>query len=139
VTTDADSQPHSSHQTARNRLAGIPGTPRLSLTISEAQFQQTVIDTARLFGWRCAHFRPARTRSGAWATPMQGDVGFPDLVLCRDGVVILAELKRHGGRPTPAQRAWLAAAGEHGRLWSPGMWDRILDELRPARTTNGAN
>lgn len=101
----------------------------LPLTISEADFQSTVIDAARLLRWRVTHFRAARTARG-WATPLQGHPGFPDLVLARDGVVIVAELKRHGGRLTADQRLWGAALGGAYRLWTPGMWPRIVDELR---------
>lgn len=107
-----------------------PTVATLSLNLTEAQFQQTVIETAILYGWRVSHFRPAQIRPGRWATPLQGHPGLPDLVLARDGVVLLAELKRHGGRPTPEQRMWLAALGEYGRLWTPGMFPRIVEELR---------
>lgn len=102
----------------------------LPLTISEAAFQRTVVDAAMVYGWRVHHARPAMVRTGRWATAITGHPGLPDLVLARDGVVILAELKRHGGKPTPGQLGWLAALGEHGRLWSPGDWPSIWTELR---------
>lgn len=101
----------------------------LALTISEADFQTTLLDYARLRGWMCTHFRPARTVKG-WATALQGDPGFPDLVLARDGVVLVAELKRHGKKASPAQLRWLAAVGACGRLWGPANWPEIFEELR---------
>jgi hypothetical protein len=61
---------------------------------------------------------------------MTGHRGFPDLVLARHGRVLLAELKADGGRLGPGQPEWLAALGDHGRLWRPTQWDAVLEELR---------
>lgn len=91
-------------------------------TLSEAELQAMVIQTARLYGWRCSHARPAMNRAGKWSTPVQGDVGVPDLLLARDGVVILAELKGAKGKLTPDQGLWIDALGDHGRLWRPTDW-----------------
>jgi len=99
----------------------------------ERDFQQAVIDLARRTGWRVHHTRPALTQRGRWLTPIQGDAGFPDLVLVRAGRVIFAELKRNGARPTPAQRGWLDAlgqcAGVECYLWRPDDWDAVIDIL----------
>lgn len=100
--------------------------------LSEAQWLDRVVDTAKLHGWSVAHFRPARTERG-WRTPMQGHAGFPDLVLARDGVVILAELKTNTGRPTVEQKAWLTQLGGHSRLWRPKNWPEVLRELKGPR------
>lgn len=97
--------------------------------LSEADFQGRVIATARLHHWRIAHFRPARRQSGSYSTPMTGDRGFPDLVLARNGAVLLAELKADSGRLGPGQPEWLAALGDHGRLWRPADWDAVMAEL----------
>jgi hypothetical protein len=97
--------------------------------ISEADFQRRLMDTARLAGWRCAHFRPAMTQRGRWVTPMAGDKGFPDLVLAKDGHVLIAELKTDVGKTTPEQREWLEALGGHGRLWRPQHWEAVLLDL----------
>jgi hypothetical protein len=105
----------------------------LPLTMSEADFQSTVIDLARRLGWRVCHFHATRLPGGRVITPVQGDVGAPDLILARDGVVILAELKRHGAKPRPAQVEWLTALGAYGRLWTPMQWPAIVAELRGAR------
>lgn len=90
----------------------------IPLQASERDFQRAVIDLAKLRGWRVSHALPARTRNG-WATATQGHVGAPDLLLARDGIVYLAELKTLRGKPTPEQQAWLSALGFHGRLWTP--------------------
>jgi VRR-NUC domain len=99
------------------------------MSLSEADFQRRVIDTAKLAGWMVAHFRPALTRSGRWATPMQGDKGLPDLVLAKDGRLLLAELKTDTGQVSKEQRAWLAELGAHGRLWRPKNWEAVLLDL----------
>lgn len=109
-------------------MNGIPS--RIPLTVSEADFQRTVMDAAAWYGWKCTHFRPAMMQSGRWVTPMIGDVGVPDLLLARNGQVVLAELKKHGSKPTPGQRAWLAALGAHGRLWTPEQWPDVVRTLR---------
>jgi hypothetical protein len=96
--------------------------------ISEAQFQQRVLDLARLRGWHVTHFRAVFT-SGKWRTPLSGHAGFPDLVLARGGRVIIAELKSSTGRLSAEQQAWLAALGPHGRLWRPRDWPAIVAEL----------
>lgn len=84
---------------------------------SEASLQSWVIEYARAHGWRVAHFRPAQTAKG-WRTPVEADgKGFPDLVLVRDGIVILAEVKSQTGPVRPEQRAWLEASGAY--LWRP--------------------
>jgi hypothetical protein len=79
--------------------------------ITESQWQQQVIDLARLYGWLVHHCRPAQHQSGKWATPIQGDPGFPDLVLARGGRVIFAELKTDAAHAnlTIHQKAWAAA------------------------------
>jgi hypothetical protein len=102
---------------------------RVPLTVSEAQWQQVLIDTARLYRWTLCHIRPARTDRG-WRTPIEGDAGLPDLILARDGVVLLVEVKRQQGQTSPAQRRWLAALGAYGRCWKPSDWNEALRTLR---------
>jgi len=99
------------------------------LSLSEADFQQRIIDLAQFRGWHVYHARPARTEKG-WRTPGQGNHGLPDLVLARSGAVILAELKSAKGKPTIDQLSWLAAAGPHGYLWRPADWPAIVEVLR---------
>jgi len=101
--------------------------------ITEREFQRAVVELARLHGWRVHHTRPALNRRGQWQTPIQGDAGFPDLVLARDGRVIFAELKRTGGRPTQQQHMWLETLalcnGVEVYVWFPDDWDRIVEIL----------
>lgn len=101
----------------------------MTAPMSEADWQRRLMDTARLAGWMCAHFRPAKTQRGRWVTPMAGDKGFPDLVLAKGGRLLLAELKTDKGKPTVEQQAWLAELGAHGRLWRPANWEAVLLDL----------
>lgn len=103
-----------------------PAPPRQE---SEAHFTQRVIQTARWHGWKVTHFRPSRTQSGRWATAVQGDIGSPDLLLARDGDVLLAELKTDTGRLRPEQREWLAHLGDRAVVWRPRDWDAVLTRL----------
>jgi hypothetical protein len=98
--------------------------------VTEAELQSGVIDCARLFGWRVAHFRAALTKHG-WRTPVQADgAGFPDLVLVRGGRLLFVELKGDGGRVTDEQRRWLEEFGRVAVLadavevhtWRPDDW-----------------
>lgn len=98
-------------------------------TASEDDLQTMVLQTAALCGWRFCHFRPARTAQG-WRTPVQGHRGFPDVALAKDGRFLAVELKGPKGKPSPDQLLWLAALGDHGRLWRPTNEDEIKETLR---------
>jgi hypothetical protein len=97
--------------------------------VSEAQLQTRIIEYAQWMKWRVVHIRAARRQDG-WTVPYEGDPGLPDLILARNGRVLLAELKREGESPTSDQAKWLAAAGPNGRLWRPSDWATIVEELR---------
>ena len=97
-------------------------------SMSEEQLGDTIIGLAKLRGWRIVHFRPARTERG-WRTLMQGDTGFPDLVMARAGQVIFAELKSAKGRLRPDQEAWISALG-NCYIWRPADLDSIKDILK---------
>lgn len=108
----------------------------LRTDLSEAAFQDLVIEYAQLRGWRVHHTRSARTKRG-YRTPIQGDAGFPDLVLARNGYVHFAELKAEKGRTTRDQEAWIdeleayAASRTHEtHLWRPSDWAEIQEVLR---------
>lgn len=108
------------------------GSPALTLplTLSETAFQRTVIEAAQWYKWRVTHFRPVKIREGKWATPLEGDPGFPDLALARAGQVILAELKTNKGKVFDDQALWLAELGVFGRVWRPRDWPVIRLELQ---------
>lgn len=106
----------------------------LYLQITEATFTRQVIDLARWYHWRVAHFRPAMTKSGTWVTAVQGDgVGFPDLFLLRHNRRIMAELKSVNGRLTTEQTNWLQSAKEaeiETYVWRPRDIETIEKILR---------
>ena len=112
----------------RTSAATVPASATLARNMTEAAFLRQVVDLAHLTGWLVHHCRPARTAKG-WATPIQGDAGFPDLVLAKEGRVIFAELKREKAKPSEAQMEWIEALGELARVWYPSMWDSIVELL----------
>lgn len=98
---------------------------KAAVAMSEADLQSAILDVARLRGWRCIHFRPARTASGTWVTPLQGDRGWPDLTLCRPPRLLVLELKAATGRMEAGQAEWLAAlagCGVEARVVRPADW-----------------
>ena len=116
-------------------MTAIVTDPRtdLSVPLTEAQLQAAVIQTAHVFGWRVAHFRPAKTSRG-WRTAVAADgKGFPDLVLVHPGSgrLLFAELKSDRGKPSPEQEQWLIAletTNAEVYVWTPADW--------PARITH---
>ena len=99
------------------------------LPITEYQFAESVMALAQYRGWRVVHFRPALTKKG-WRTAMQGDRGFPDLVLARGGAVLIVELKTNDGRYGIGQPEWAEELGGVYRLWRPRDMEAIKEELR---------
>lgn len=94
--------------------------------MSEDDLKTQIVAYAQARGWLVHHDRPARRRDGTWATHIEGDPGFPDLVLARNGTVHIAELKRQdtAANPTPDQERWLnhLGKGEYGanvHVWRP--------------------
>jgi hypothetical protein len=116
-------------------------------TISEAQLQKAVIDTATLAGFSL-QFHDVDSR--------KNKRGLPDLILLHPvtGRLIFVELKNATYRATPEQLAWLAALRirHEAYLWRPEHWlsgeiqRTLLGERRaalaaaasPPRATMGA-
>lgn len=93
----------------------------MARAMAESQLQTHVISSARTLGWRVVHFRPAMTTKG-WRTAYEGDSGFTDLVLARNGRVLCVELKTEKGKPDDNQKLWAQEMGESYRLWRPSDW-----------------
>ena len=89
--------------------------------MTEDEFQSAIIQTAQLFGYLCYHTHDSR----------RSQSGFPDLVLAKNGVVLIAELKTDTGVVTNLQVEWLLAA--HGVIWRPKYWDIIEKSLKDGR------
>jgi hypothetical protein len=90
--------------------------------MTEAQFQQQIIDMAKALGWLVYHTHDSR----------RSEPGFPDLVLVRDRIVYL-ELKTETGRMSLEQQQWVAAlsaAGGTALVVRPSDMDAIERALR---------
>lgn len=90
--------------------------------MTEREFQQQIIDTARLLGWRVFH--PFDSR--------HSEAGWPDLCLVRDRIVYL-EVKTETGRLSSEQGEWIAAinnAGGTALVIRPSQWEEIVAALK---------
>lgn len=98
---------------------------------TEAECQAAIVAAAKLGKWLVHAERPAQTRSGKWATHVQGHVGWPDLVLISPDhrTIIVAELKRKPNKPTAQQVTWLDAFADFARWWecAPGVGRNFTD------------
>jgi hypothetical protein len=109
--------------------------PGVALTVTERDFQRTVIELAHLFGWKVAHFRTAMNARGVYMTPVGADgAGWPDLVLIHParGRILYRELKAERGRLDPRQTTWgewLTAAGCDWTVWRPSDMPEITYTL----------
>lgn len=100
--------------------------------MTEADWQRRVLDLAKMCGWRFYHSRPAMNRAGKWATPLEGDPGFPDLLMTKGRRLLAVELKAETGRLRPDQIKWLDAlkfAGASIYVWKPKDWDTVVKVL----------
>ena len=96
---------------------------------TEKAFQDIVRGFASLMGWHNIYHTHDSRRS---------DLGFPDLVMVRDAVVLFVELKTQKGKVRPEQESWgqalvqvEGAAPCHikYRIWRPSQWDQIVETL----------
>lgn len=97
----------------------------LNTVVPEADFMAVVIGMAEQFGWRWHHETDSRRTNAGW----------PDLVLCKPPVLIVAELKTEKESPTDDQQAWLddlGACGVWATVWRPSDLDAIERALRAA-------
>jgi hypothetical protein len=109
----------------------------LDAAMSEADFQKTVIDLAKMNGWLVHHqLVPFRLRRGRpTAIVEEGvDPGFPDLVLVHPvrKMTLFVELKREKGKVSEDQKIWGSALREmcDYRLWYPHDWEEIERTLK---------
>lgn len=98
--------------------------PHYQDTLTEKQFQQQIVDMARILGWRTYHNLYA----------IGSDPGYPDLTLVHPQYGVLwLELKGSKGRVSPAQEAWIAdlrAAGQQAHIVYPGDFDAVTVMLQ---------
>lgn len=103
--------------------------------MNETEFLANVVELAKTLGYIVHHDRPAQTTGGSWITAIQGDPGFPDLVLAKPGRLIFAELKSDAGVVGASQWHWLdTLRTEHGcevYVWRPRDIQTIAEVLGP--------
>ncbi len=104
--------------------------------MTETELKDAVIELAGWLGWMVHHDRPAQNRRGEWATHIQGDKGFPDLCMARDGHVVFAELKSEKGRKANAQATWALAIATDGSTLTRGG-THSYHEWRPSEWLDG--
>lgn len=107
--------------------AAHPDPVRSLTQLPETSYYRTIVDTARLMGWRVHH-----QRSTAIGTPIMGDAGFPDFVLVHPrGHVLFVEIKtdRTASKLTMEQQRWGEALVAAGGRWYCMRMPSQLDEL----------
>jgi hypothetical protein len=97
-----------------------------ALRWSEDDLLNNTVELAMTMRWAVFHPRPARLSDGQWRTALKGHKGYPDLCICRRGVVRFRELKGYDargrlGKLTPEQRDW-------GKQICPGWQDVPRDD-----------
>lgn len=101
--------------------------------VTERDLQARVMDLARMYGWRVAHFHDSRrqVKPGVFVGDRDA-AGFPDLVLVRPPELLVVELKRETGKVTDEQNAWLgdlAACGVEVLLVRPSLERQLIVRL----------
>ncbi|MER7331619.1 MULTISPECIES: VRR-NUC domain-containing protein [unclassified Micromonospora] len=110
--------------------------------MSEEDLQRQIINLARLYNIKVAHFPPSKSVAGKWMTAVAADAkGYPDLTLVGTRV-LFRENKTDRGTLSPEQKQWIAdlrAAGADVDVWRPRDWHsgRIRAELEAIRVRPG--
>lgn len=120
----------------------------LDEAVVESELQAAVVELAQRRGFLVHHCRPGASTGGRWATQLQGDPGFPDLVLARGrsedhpAELLFVELKRQRTEVTIAQGLWMRVLSEVAVaacdltvevfLWRPEHWSSGEIERRLA-------
>lgn len=119
-----------------------PHVRKQAMAITEADWQQQVIDLAHAYHWRHLHVRRSIGKGRKWVTATNV-VGWPDLFLWneRQHRVLAAELKAQDGAVTAEQLevlASLAGAGVETHVWRPSDLDQVHAVLKPQPVGSGA-
>ncbi len=91
--------------------------------MTEAELKQAVLRIARLNGWMYHYAAQNRI-----VRPQKDFVGFPDIVLARDGQVLFMELKQDDGAQSPGQVAWQGHLPAY-HVIRPRDLDRVMELL----------
>lgn len=103
--------------------------------MSEEEFQNWLVLHARYRRWRVFFFpgwafrlAMASLKRSRRSDRLWPDKGWPDLVMLRNGKLIVAELKVGYGKPSDEQNEWIAALQSYGipcYVWYPKDRDFI--------------
>jgi len=97
--------------------------PVAAASISEKDWQQSVVELAGYYRWGYYHTYDSRRSNPGW----------PDLVLVRPPEIVYVELKTDKGRLTAHQRAWLAVledCGQEVHVWRPRDLEVVHERLK---------
>lgn len=98
-------------------------TSPLASTVTERDWHGFCATYAEWNGWWCFHD----------LDPRKNRAGFPDLMLCRNGELIFAELKTEKGKVSPSQQRVLdlleAVPGIEVYVWRPSDQDFVMERL----------
>jgi hypothetical protein len=105
-----------------------------ALAITEAEWQQQVVDLAHMLGWRHNHTRRSIGRGRSWTTATSV-IGWPDLVMWSEAQrrVLYVELKSETGKLSFEQDIVLdslRAAGCETFVWRPSDLEQVRDVLQ---------
>ena len=104
---------------------------------TEADLRATVVQMALLTGWMVYSTPDSRK---VW--PRSTAVGFPDLILLKDGVLLFIELKTEAGKLTITQQNWQAelskVQGVQTRIWRPSDLEKVGAILGMGKEDAGA-
>lgn len=111
---------------------------------SEAECRKTILEAARVYGWRIHCPRTARTAAGAHLTADDGDPGWPDIFLTRGFRALAVELKRHPNKLEPEQVVWLEQLGNIPGItvmvvWVPEQMEQFIRALASKKPVNDSN
>jgi hypothetical protein len=120
------------------RLRRSSPSAMLLFAQSEREYQDKIVEYARLMGWLINHQLPALRADGRWRTAVQGHRGFLDLTLVRPPRLVVLEIKAELGRLTSYERRWLAAWQQvpcaEAHVVRPSTWpfvERLLARESP--------
>jgi hypothetical protein len=102
-------------------------TADLAAEISEKDYQQQIVDLARLQGWRVFHCFDSR----------RSEPGFPDLILVRGITMLCMEVKREDAKMDTAQQVWLDLLQQvrtvSAVMVKPSQWGIVAETLVKAK------
>lgn len=91
----------------------------------EAALKEHVVNIAHRYGWLVFSLPVAQQRR-----PVKDASGFPDMVMARDGQVILIELKQESAGLSPHQKLWHGELGSFVHVIRPSdLYNNRLWEL----------